>query len=101
MRDLTETKPFGMACTGLAALGTSYVAGASDWQLIAVTLVVIFAYHVSFSRELPVKKAAQLELPLVAWAATLGASDRRLSRFDKARLGHQPVVELVKTQNPG
>jgi hypothetical protein len=48
MRDFTETKPFGGTCVGLTALVTSYVAGATDWILIALPLLGVLAYYAFF-----------------------------------------------------
>lgn len=48
MRDFVDTKPFGATCTGLAAGATCYVAGSSDWLLIASPLVVMCAYYLFF-----------------------------------------------------
>lgn len=48
MRDFTDTKPFGGACVGFAALATSYLAGATDWSLIALPLLGILAYYAFF-----------------------------------------------------
>jgi hypothetical protein len=49
MQDFVDTKPFGATCTGLAAAITCYVAGSSDWLLIASPLAVVAAYYLFFS----------------------------------------------------
>jgi hypothetical protein len=50
---LLDTKPFGAICTGLAALATSYVAGATGWHLIILPLLVIAAYDLCFTAQTP------------------------------------------------
>lgn len=53
MKDLTETKLFGAGCVGLATLGTSYLAGLDSAYLIALSLLAVLAYYLSFLDERP------------------------------------------------
>jgi len=48
MLDFVDTKLFGAAFTGVGTLATSYVAGASDWRLIALPLLIMIAYYLVF-----------------------------------------------------
>jgi hypothetical protein len=53
LRDFFDTKPFGAACTGLAVLATSYVAGVTGWHLIILPALTMMAYDLSFSAQRP------------------------------------------------
>ena len=48
MRVLIDGKHFGAACTGMATVAICYVAGMNDWRLIALPLLVVLAYYLSF-----------------------------------------------------
>jgi hypothetical protein len=66
MRDFLDTKSFGATCTGLAAAVTCYVAGSSDWLLIASPLAVMSAYYLFFSAaELPKRELPRCSAPTV------------------------------------
>lgn len=49
MLDFIDTKFFGAASTGLGALATSCVAGASEWHLFILPAVVMIAYYLIFA----------------------------------------------------
>lgn len=49
MREFFDTKPFGAACTGLAAAGTCCAAGFADGLLIALPFAVTSLYYLFFS----------------------------------------------------
>jgi hypothetical protein len=48
LREFLDSKFFGAAFTGGAAIATSYVAGATGWSLIILPLLAIAAYHLCF-----------------------------------------------------
>ena len=50
MRDFTETKPFGAAFVGLGTLGTLYLAGLDSEPLVALSMLAMVAYYLSFSQ---------------------------------------------------
>lgn len=66
MRDFVDTKAFGATCTGVAAAATCYVAGFSDWLLIASPMAVVSAYYLFFSAsELPKREFLRWRAPTV------------------------------------
>jgi hypothetical protein len=48
MRNFIDGKHFGAACTGTVTVAICYVAGMDDWRLIALPLLVVLAYYLSF-----------------------------------------------------
>lgn len=60
MRNFSDTRHFGAACTGLATLATSYVADANGWHLIILPLLLILVYYLIF-------RAGDIERP--RWGA--------------------------------
>jgi hypothetical protein len=52
MRNFFDRKPFGTASTGIITAGVFYDAGCiNDWHLIAMPLLAMLAYHLSFPHE--------------------------------------------------
>jgi hypothetical protein len=47
---MLDTKLFGAACTGMVTVAICYVAGMTGWLLIALPLLVVFAYHLVFPK---------------------------------------------------
>jgi hypothetical protein len=50
MPNFIDTKLFGACFTGLSALATIYMAGASDWRLIGLPLLAMIAYYLFFRK---------------------------------------------------
>jgi hypothetical protein len=48
MRNFIDEKHFGAACTGTVTVAICYVAGMNDWRLIALLLLVVLAYYLTF-----------------------------------------------------
>jgi hypothetical protein len=49
LREFFDTRPGGAAFAGVAAMATSYMAGATGWSLIITPLLVIAVYQLCFS----------------------------------------------------
>jgi hypothetical protein len=43
-----DEKHFGAACTGTVTVAICYVAGMNDWRPIALPLLVVLAYYLTF-----------------------------------------------------
>jgi hypothetical protein len=47
---MLDTKLFGAACAGVIILAVCYIAGMTGWRLIALPLLVVFAYYLIFPK---------------------------------------------------
>jgi hypothetical protein len=48
---MLDSKAFGAACVGVVSAAICRVAGMSDWRLIALPLLVAFAYYFFFAQD--------------------------------------------------
>jgi hypothetical protein len=93
----TDGKPFSTAVTGLVTLATCYIAGWTDWALLALPLLIMVAFWLAFrSPALPTDQPATTARSGVVLAARGAAREIIFAEFERAMIQERARAGLAR-----